>query len=156
MEICRTTDPSLNRGRWLNRLASWFLAAILLVAGIEHWINFDRFLLSIFKYRIFDGNFPLFVAIGLLSMMFSISVGLLFSTTRIPALRLATLLFALLAIALSSAWLRGIDVTCGGLIGERKIDLIAVVKPILLALTCICLSWGQIDEAAQPERVHVS
>lgn len=154
MEISQSTDQPLNRSRRLNQFVCWFLAAILLVSGIEHGLNFDRFLLSIFKYRIFDGNLPLLVAIGLLSTMFSISVGLLFSTTRSSSLHMAAFLFGVFAIALASAWVRGIDISCGCLIGERKIDFIAVAKPILLALTCICLSRGQIDETAQPECVH--
>jgi hypothetical membrane protein len=115
----------------------------LIFSAVQHLFSFDAFLVSIYKYRLVDGQLATVAAILIVVTMFSCGIGLLSRQTRQWYAVAASILFLIFFIATTSSVLRGIDTDCGCALGERRIDWLAAAKPLSLALACLCFLWGE-------------
>lgn len=129
----------------LDTIVTLAVAAILLLVATDHLFNFDRFTAAIHKYDLVSPVALTGIAITAIVSMLSTGFGLLLKDTRRIATFLAAIIFFAFAAALMSAMLRGIELSCGCVVGERPVDMIAFLKPVTLAVACLFLSRGTRD-----------
>ncbi len=133
-------------GHW--KLVAWILAAILLYIAADHLINFERFYLTVQTYQIVHGPYALLAAMFVIVCLAASGAGLMLTTHHRFFGGLAFVVCLVLTACVASAWVRGIDISCGCVVGERRIDGIALAKPLLLGLACLfwALQDGRTDE----------
>lgn len=89
------------------------LAGLFLYAGSIKILNTSTFYQDILSYKILAPTLAWWLAHGLPWLEVLAGVALLFPRTRAPAALLFLLMMILFTLALMSAWIRGIDSTCG-------------------------------------------
>jgi len=143
MEIGRSSSCKITAYRWV----ALFLGFIYVCSAVGHLINLERFFLSVHRYQIVHSSLVLHAGLLLLVLMLFSGTGLLLTDRNVVFSSTALVVGTLLSVAISFAWYRGIDISCGCVIGERKIDWAAVGKPISLMFSSLFLTLGFISDA---------
>jgi hypothetical protein len=110
-EISAPTKFSFVKG--VDRLVTWIFGIVFLFSGIPHWGNPYFFLGSVYAYKLVNPGIGQTAAIGmpLIQLMFAVCF---LTRTFLDAAHLGTLfLFLCFAAVQSSAWFRGLDISCG-------------------------------------------
>jgi hypothetical protein len=132
---------------YLNKACRFTVAAILLLVASDHLMNFDRFAVTLNNYDVVAPDFLFEAAALIIISMLSAGFTMLMSSTKIVGSWLGVAVFAMFSIALLSAMLRGIEVSCGCVVGERPIDFVAFLKPLSLAIACFFLTREMTNES---------
>ena len=96
----------------LNACAA-ILAIVFIYAGGVKMMRPDLFLQDILSYRILDYRIAYFVAYGLPPLEIVCGLGVLLPRIRKESAFLIFSMMLVFAVALISAWVRGLDISCG-------------------------------------------
>ncbi|MEM7672879.1 MAG: MauE/DoxX family redox-associated membrane protein [Verrucomicrobiota bacterium] len=125
--------------QFLRLIAVWVLALVFIYAAIVKIWRPDQFLQDILSYQLLDYQMAWFVAYGLPPLELLAGVSIFFEAWRRVAGGLIFLMMVAFTLALISAWMRGLDISCGCF---GKSDA-AADYPILLirdiSLACLAL-----------------
>lgn len=99
--------------RLYDHAVTWILGVTLLIAGIPHWSNSYYFLGSVYAYKLVGPGIGQMVAMTLPLIQLVLALCLLSRTFRDAAHLGALFLFLCFATVQSSAYLRGLDISCG-------------------------------------------
>jgi uncharacterized membrane protein YphA (DoxX/SURF4 family) len=103
----------VNTAPLLALIARLVLAWVFISAGLPKVQDPVAFGVAIDGYRVISGSFTLWVAVMLPWLELIIGVGLLTPWLRRASAGMMTLLLALFIILHASAWIRGLDISCG-------------------------------------------
>ena len=94
-------------------IVTWIFGAILLISAFPHWQNPYYFLGSVYGYKLVDPGIGQITAMALPVVQLGLAFFLL-TRTLLNAAHLVTLgLFFCFATVQTTAYLRGLDITCG-------------------------------------------
>jgi len=94
-------------------IATWVIGLAFLIAGFPHWSNAYYFLGSVYAYKLVEPGVGQMIAMGMPIVQLVLALCFL-TRTFLDATHLATLfLLASFATVQTSAWLRGLDISCG-------------------------------------------
>lgn len=94
-------------------LLAWGVAALYIYAGVLKLVQPDVLLADIRSYHLAPYRLAYIGAFALPALEIASGVALLFSATRREAALLLGALTAMFTLALISAWVRGLDISCG-------------------------------------------
>ena len=103
----------VNAGALLALIARLVLAWVFISAGLPKVQDPLAFGVAIEGYRVVTGSFTLWAAVILPWLELIIGVGLLTPWLRRASAGIMTLLLILFIVLHASAWIRGLDITCG-------------------------------------------
>ena len=135
----------------------WFLVALrltfgilLLVACVDKILHPLEFAQAVENYRIFGEKFARWVAIWLPYLELAVGVLLILGIWYDAATILNFLMMAVFFIAVTQAYVRGLDINCGcfSADGGTKIDLAKLAYNLLLLIGGIILMQGSLKKSA--------
>lgn len=99
--------------RWMQVIIRVALAGLFIYAGMKKLIEPNVFLSDIESYRMMPYSLAWLVALYLPALEILCGLGLLWSGMRIPSAMILIALMLAFIVAISVAWLRGLDISCG-------------------------------------------
>jgi hypothetical protein len=97
----------------IDVVASWIFGLAFLIAGFPHWSNAYYFLGSVYAYKLVEPGIGQMIAMGMPIVQLVLALCFL-TRTFLDTSHLATLfLLTSFATVQTSAWLRGLDISCG-------------------------------------------
>jgi putative oxidoreductase len=94
-------------------LGCWFLSAVFLVASTVKWLDLELFLQDLKSYQLVPLMLEPAMAVLVPFLELVAALLLLFPKPRIYGLGLISGLLLVFLMAILSAWLRGLDISCG-------------------------------------------
>lgn len=98
---------------WVQLIARLILAGLFIYAGTIKLIQPDTFLSDIESYRMMPYALAWLTAFYLPPLEIVFGLGLLLPKFRKPSAYLLLLLTVVFILAITAAWLRGLDISCG-------------------------------------------
>ena len=148
----------MDRGAQAGQVMGWvgriILAAVFVYAGAAKALDPAAFADAIGSYRLLPHPAGVALALYLPWLEITGGLGVLWSRTRQGALSLLFLLCLVFAIAVASAWIRGLDIACGcfggGAVGAAALRT-SLLRSASLALLAGALLWVEEARCAGPE-----
>ena len=120
---------------------SWLVAAVFIFAGIGKIVNPTNFAIDIDNYRMLPYILVTFVAIVLPWLEVLCGLFIIFGKWRTGAALILLTLSFFFFIAIGSAMIRGLDISCGCFVASKAATRIGFIKLfeniVLLALTVV-------------------
>ena len=118
---------------WVARVITWLFGLVFLWAGWSKLQDPAHFLLSVRSFRILPEIFAVWLALGLPWLEIVAGLAVLTGWFRRGGLLLLNVSLVIFAIALASAWMRGLEFECGCFGGSRTTSLLnAMVRDAVL------------------------
>ncbi len=101
------------RAKLIEVGASWILAALFFCAGTLKLLQPGAFLIDIRSFHLLPYPLALAGAYLIPALEIAAAVGLCSGRFRLESCLILTVLTGVFLVALSSAWMRGLDISCG-------------------------------------------
>lgn len=103
----------VGRAKLIEVGVSWILAALFFCAGLLKLLQPGDFLADIQSFHLLPYPLALAAAYAIPALEIAAAVGLCSSRFRLESCVIITVLTGVFLVALSSAWMRGLDISCG-------------------------------------------
>lgn len=116
------------------RIIAFLIAAVFIYAGAIKFFNPANFFVDIRNYDLFSDSFSFITAYFLPPLEIVAGIFLIFKKTQKGGAIIIALLLFVFIFAITSAWIRGLDISCGCFGGEGKSHYASVIVRDFLML----------------------
>jgi putative oxidoreductase len=113
------------------------IASVFIYAGVMKLRDPSAFLTDISNYKITPYKFSLVLSLFLPWLEIFAAVALFFKSYKPAACLIMTFMLVVFMIAIASAWMRGLDITCGCFGSTEKVSYLSLILRDILFLAAV-------------------